>query len=824
MCNFLTKIFGPGFKFFQSKPSPFSIPSLTTSIHILYSQNKSKLTIHENGTISKNNQPILKLPIPHTPVCSALHRSSPTLIVGTSTCKLFLINTSTSRVEKILDATNGGSYKLRTNEATSNSAKNCPLGGITKVNFSSDGSIFVVGYGDGSVRLWSRTGILRSIILNSPSFENSAANMGGLAGHALLDANNNNNNLSSTKNFIDFSPVLGLEFSADNKQLLICRNREIHVISLTAAANILNSSSKNSSELASHSWSIPENELIVSGSLSLSNHQILIVSEVCISGSTTQGGSKYRIFDLLGRQIGSTQTLQNTVAISSCWSPNGEYVIIGLANMAITLVSSACTQLATVKIPSKNTTQIVAGIHAINWEEQLLIASANSDLYTVSIYGNSKSNEDLLLTQTSANTIEAVHAGLEKDIKDKLQTKEAILCFKVGGTKKIIALTISQIYIWSIEKMNTPQIIQVPRNLSNGGLENVQVLMGLKNFVIYNNNIAYNFEYTGRQLSQMKISSNPIVTDQSASNFYTLSKDNVLTIYDLSTGMQKNNGNSIILKELPKKLAISQNNQIAYINRAGEAMYIVSGQNHQKLFSNVKDLKFNTSENLNSLLLLCENKLIEYINLDKIYKNDPSLIFTASNSYSILSTETISNIKTYKSNPISTAILSPCNLHVKTSPFVKNFNEINLKNPSKLLRLCQMVNEKSLWSALVASCMEVGDNETAKLAYSALNKVDKVQNLEDSSSTITDLQKLEQNLIKENNLLKAIHLNIKHGKWERALLLSIQNKQHTDFVLALRSRWLDNIEMSEHNEKFKQMKGQVSWNWDEIKNRMEEIY
>ena len=106
-------------------------------------------------------------------------------------------------------------------------------------------------------------------------------------------------------------------------------------------------------------------------------------------------------------------------------------------------------------------------------------------------------------------------------------------------------------------------------------------------------------------------------------------------------------------------------------------MYIVSGQNHQKLFSNVKDLKFNTSENLNSLLLLCENKLIEYINLDKIYKNDPSLIFTASNSYSILSTETISNIKTYKSNPISTAILSPCNLHVKTSPFVKNFNEIN---------------------------------------------------------------------------------------------------------------------------------------------------
>ena len=101
---------------------------------------------------------------------------------------------------------------------------------------------------------------------------------------------------------------------------------------------------------------------------------ILVTSEI----DGTQN-SKYRLYDILGRQIGQTVTLSNIQATSSEWSPNGEFAIIGLANSAVCLVSPDSTKLSTVTIAGENKYLVPGGVYSIEWTEKLSIAMSNGE-------------------------------------------------------------------------------------------------------------------------------------------------------------------------------------------------------------------------------------------------------------------------------------------------------------------------------------------------------------------------------------------------------------------------------------------------------------
>ena len=63
---------------------------------------------------------------------------------------------------------------------------------------------------------------------------------------------------------------------------------------------------------------------------------------------------------------------------------------------------------------------------------------------------------------------------------------------------------------------------------------------------------------------------------------------------------------------------------------------------------------------------------------------------------------------------------------------------------------------------------------------------------------------------------RAIKLNIKRYKWDRALEIAVQNKTHIDTVIAYRQRYLERGSKVETNEKFIQYSKDIEFNWEDF--------
>ena len=67
---------------------------------------------------------------------------------------------------------------------------------------------------------------------------------------------------------------------------------------------------------------------------------------------------------------------------------------------------------------------------------------------------------------------------------------------------------------------------------------------------------------------------------------------------------------------------------------------------------------------------------------------------------------------------------------------------------------------------------------------------------------------------------RAIKLNIKMYKWDRALEIAVNNKTHVDTVIAYRKRFLEQYGKEETNERFKQYARDIEVDWDTVKTKI----
>lgn len=139
-----------------------------------------------------------------------------------------------------------------------------------------------------------------------------------------------------------------------------------------------------------------------------------------------------------------------------------------------------------------------------------------------------------------------------------------------------------------------------------------------------------------------------------------------------------------------------------------------------------------------------------------------------------------------------------------------------------------MIDDKFLWSCLAAAASEVNDSETKKVCYEKMNKIDKVGNHTDDSnfgsnqiSSNNSFDKNIQSLINSGNILKAVYLYISNNKWEKALALSINQKDSQDVVFALRQEWLENLGLEkEISEVFEKAGRNVRFDLADVKQRL----
>lgn len=122
---------------------------------------------------------------------------------------------------------------------------------------------------------------------------------------------------------------------------------------------------------------------------------------------------------------------------------------------------------------------------------------------------------------------------------------------------------------------------------------------------------------------------------------------------------------------------------------------------------------------------------------------------------------------------------------------------------------------------------------TVEIALAAIDEADKVQFINyvkelpsepARNAALAVYQKkipeAEQILLTARLYYRAIKLNIKLYKWDRALEIAVNNKTHVDTVIAYRKRFLQMYQREETNEKFKQFAKDIQVDWETVKTKI----
>ncbi|XP_076837223.1 intraflagellar transport protein 80 homolog isoform X1 [Brachyhypopomus gauderio] len=150
------------------------------------------------------------------------------------------------------------------------------------------------------------------------------------------------------------------------------------------------------------------------------------------------------------------------------------------------------------------------------------------------------------------------------------------------------------------------------------------------------------------------------------------------------------------------------------------------------------------------------------------------------------------------------------------------------------LRLCRFAKDQGLWACLAGMAVNSKELSTAEVAYAAIGEVDKVQYItfiKDQPSKESSLahmllfsghvQECEATLLQAGLVYQAIQIHINLYNWDRALELAVKHKTHVDTVLAHRQKFLQDFGKKETNKRFLQYSEGVEVDWDKIQAKIE---
>jgi len=138
-------------------------------------------------------------------------------------------------------------------------------------------------------------------------------------------------------------------------------------------------------------------------------------------------------------------------------------------------------------------------------------------------------------------------------------------------------------------------------------------------------------------------------------------------------------------------------------------------------------------------------------------------------------------------------------------------------------RLCRLTSQVFLWASLAAQAINKRQLEVAETAYAELNDIPKVEFLQrvqnQSSEDVRQADLLlfrrlpdeaERLLLQTSPPLisQAIRLNVELFRWNRALELALKHRSFVEAVLAYRLQYLDEFGQTEHDPKYIQTASQ----------------
>lgn len=160
---------------------------------------------------------------------------------------------------------------------------------------------------------------------------------------------------------------------------------------------------------------------------------------------------------------------------------------------------------------------------------------------------------------------------------------------------------------------------------------------------------------------------------------------------------------------------------------------------------------------------------------------------------------------------------------------------VSLHHWDDAIRLCRFVKDDALWACLAAMATAARDLNTAEIAYAAIDEADKVQYIQYIKNLpMKELQNAEMALLCGNTkeaetillqsglILKAIMVNVETFKWDKALDLALKHKSYLDIVIGFRNKHLERFERKETNNRYLQYSKDVEIDWNKINAKIAE--
>ena len=161
------------------------------------------------------------------------------------------------------------------------------------------------------------------------------------------------------------------------------------------------------------------------------------------------------------------------------------------------------------------------------------------------------------------------------------------------------------------------------------------------------------------------------------------------------------------------------------------------------------------------------------------------------------------------------------------------YEHVEKSDFEKAIRMCRFVKDGTLWASLAAMSIYCRELNTVEIALAANDDHDKVQYInyikelpsEPSRNAALALyskkfEEAEGILLQARLYYRAIKMNIKLYKWNRALEIATKNRTHVDTVIAYRQRFLQAQSKTETNERFLQYAKDIEIDWETIKAKI----
>ncbi|XP_072330571.1 intraflagellar transport protein 80 homolog isoform X1 [Scyliorhinus torazame] len=707
------------------------------------------------------------------------------IFVLTSTDGKFHLVSKTGRVEKSVEAHRGAVLAGRWNY---------------------EGTALVTVGEDGQIKIWSKTGMLRSTMVQQGT------------------------------------PVYSVAWGPDSDKILYTSRKQLIIKPLQPNAKVLQWKAHDG-VILKIDWNAV-NDLILSG------------GEDC----------KYKVWDSYGRLLYSAQAHDYPIT-SVAWAPDGQLFAVGSFNTLRLCDKTGGLELRGVKtmnrwFPLRFITEPVSlwsyalekpntgSVFNIAWSvdgTQIAGACGNGHVIFAHIIEQRWEWKNFEITLTKRRSMQV--RNVLNDALDVLEFRDRVIKASLSYGHLVVATSL-QCYVYSTKNWNTPLVF----DLKEGTVS--LILQAERHFLLLDGAGIYLYSYEGRLISSPKfpgmrtdiLSSQTVSISNDTIAVRDQADDKVIYLIDAPSGKPFSDGKPLVHKIEVMEVALDQfgspsERKIAIIDKNRD-LYITSvrrfGKEQKiiKIGTMVHSIAWN--DKINILCGMQNMYFVVWYYPNTIYVDKELLSKTV---YEKDASEfgKSPQIVNYVGNQVTIRRADGSLIYTSISPYPAILHEyVSASRWDDAVRLCRFVKtttpeeEQTMWSCLAAMAIAHKDLMTAEVAYAAIGEIDKVQyinlikDLPSKESRMAHLllftgntQDAEGTLIQAGLIYQAIQVNINLYNWDRALELAVKYKTHVDTVLAYRKKFLEDFQKEESNKRFLQYAEGVEVNWEKIQAKIE---